>query len=368
MTSTTALAAPAVDQSSAAALQGSVAPALYRAALGPVNVDHYLAAFERLDAMGRVLPGWNMAAALCSLGWLGFRRLWRQALWVAAALIAGGLLLWVVGRQWLAVPLPMLAGLALAGLMVLCGGLGLYGDALVHAEVRRRIVGAVSAASTLRDAKESLQRQACSRRRLLWVVALSVALVLAAVLAWLALEHGPAAQRTQDVAKAQPVLLPKPEPDTAPRPVSVSGDTPAAPSAEAEPPERALAPVDQPQAEPPTPEARPEPVRDLVQEPPSAQAQAQPRTATPVSEQAPHKAAQRRLYINVGLFADPENARRTHARLRQAGLPCSVEPVTRADGSRLQRVRVGPFGSAAQANAAVAKVRAMGLEAVAAAQ
>jgi len=363
MTSPTALAAPAVDQSSAAALQGSVAPALYRAALGPVSVDHYLAAFERLDATGRVLPGWNMAAALCPLGWLAFRRLWRQALWVAVGLIAGGLLLWIVGRQWLAVPLPMLAGLALAGVMALCAGLGLYGDALVHADVRRRIVDAVSAASTMREAVQLLQRHASSRRRLLWVVALSVALVLAAVLAWLALGQGPAAQRTQDMVKAPPEVLPTPVPGTTPRLSSVSDDMPAAPSAEAEPPENAPAPVEQPQ-QPPMPEAPPEPVQD----PPSAQAQAQPSTAPAASEQAPPKAVQRKLYINVGLFADPENARRTHARLRQAGLPCSVEPVTRADGSRLQRVRVGPYGSAAQANAAVAKVRAMGLEAVAAAQ
>ena len=329
-----------------------------------MSLDHYLVAFERLDATGRVLPGWNLAAALCPLGWLAFRRLWRQALWVAVGLIAGGLLLWAVGRQWLAVPLPMLAGLALAGLMVLCGGLGLYGDALVHADVRRRIVDAVSAASTMREAVELLRRQASSRRRLVWVVALSAVLVLAAALAWLAFAGVPGAQRMQDVAKAEPVVLPKPEPETAPQLPSVSGDTPAALNAETGPANIKPDSVDQSQAEPPMLEARPEP----VQESPSAQAQAQPGTPAPAPEQTPPKAVQRKLYINVGLFADPENARRTHARLRQAGLPCSVEPVTRADGSRLQRVRVGPYGSAAQANAAVAKVRAMGLEAVVAAQ
>lgn len=91
------------------------------------------------------------------------------------------------------------------------------------------------------------------------------------------------------------------------------------------------------------------------------------RTA-PAGEHAPVKAAQRRLYINAGLFADPENARRAHARLRQAGLPSTIEPLLRADGSSLQRVRVGPFYSAAQANAAASRVRALGLEAVAAVQ
>lgn len=74
------------------------------------------------------------------------------------------------------------------------------------------------------------------------------------------------------------------------------------------------------------------------------------------------------LYINVGLFADKDNAKRAQARLQQAGLPVTVQPVKRSDGRHLQRVRVGPFASAAQANAAVAKVRALGLDAVPAAE
>ena len=347
MTNPTALAASAADPSSAAAVQcASVAPALYRAALGPVNLDHYLAAFERLDAAGRVQPGWNLAAALCPLGWMAFRRLWGPALWLSAALAAGILLLWGAGRQWLAVPLPVLAGLALAWLMMLCGGLGLYGDALVHADARRRIVRAVSAAATLREAMDLLQRQASSRRRLLALMAWA-AVLLVPVGVWLALPVAPGAQGMRDVAGREPALLPMPKPEPA---LQSSGE-------ESEPD-----PVDQSPAEPPVPDTRPE------DEQPSAQIQAQPKAPPPVAEQAAHQSTQRSLYINAGLFADPENARRTHARLQQAGLPCSIEPLTRADGTRLHRVRVGPFGSAAQANAAMVKVRAMGLEAVAAAQ
>lgn len=345
MTSSTALAAPAAQARSAAAQYTSVAPVLYRAALGTVNVDHYLAAFERLDTVGRVLPGWNLAAALCPLGWLLFRRLWLPALWVGAALALGALLLWTVGWQWLAMPLPMLAGLALAGLLVLCGGLGLYGDALVHADVRRRIVSAVSAAPNLRDAVALLERRACSRRRLAWVAGLGAALVLSAALAWLVIVVGAGAQRVPEGAG--------PEPQAVRQPRAVEGDAPAASGVGAGPVDVGPDLVGQPQAVPsveqghePAPDARPA----AVQEPASRQA------------------APRTLYINVGLFADPENARRTHARLQQAGLPSSVEPVVRADGRRLQRVRVGPFGSAAQANAAAAKVRAMGLETVAGVQ
>lgn len=361
-----------MDQFSAAAQHTSVAPSLYRAALGPVSLEHYLAAFERLDAMGRAMPGWNLAAALCTVGWLVFRRLWWQALQVVLALVAGALLLWMVGMEWLAVPLPLLAGLALAGLMLLCGGLGLYGDVLVHADVRRRILNAVSAASTMREAVDLLQRQASSRGRLLWVVASSVTLILAAALASLALVGVSWSQRMPVVARSELVVLPRPEPVPSSQPQDVSGDAPIVPDAEAGPTEIGLETVAQARAEPFTSESQPMPaqqsVQEPVQEPLSAQPQAQPAKPIPVREQAPHKAVQRRLYINVGLFADPGNARRTHARLQQAGLPCSLEPVTRADGSRLQRVRVGPFGSAAQANAAAAKVRAMGLEAVAGVQ
>ncbi|ADU98774.1 sporulation domain-containing protein [Alicycliphilus sp. B1] len=346
----TAHAAHAADQPGAAAQYTSVAPALYRAALGPVNLEHYLAAFERLDATGRVLPGWNLAAALCPLGWLVLRRLWRQALLVFAALASGALLLWAVGHRWLALPWPMLAGLALAGLTVLCGGLGLYGDALVHADVRRRIDGAVSAASTMREAMGLLQRQASSRRRLLWVAVASAALAAAA--AWLAFAGAMGDRRMPDAGEPASVAPSAPEPEPGPQPPVVGGEQPVAPAAD-------QAPV-QPLLQEPEAEPEPEVAQAPAQEPPQAK--------DPAPARPPQRAAQRRLYINVGLFADPENARRTQARLRQAGLPCAVEPLVRSDGRRLQRVRVGPFSSAAQANAAVAKVRAMGLEAVAAAQ
>ena len=375
MPSHTAYAAHAAEQAGAAAQYTSVAPALYRAALGAVNPDHYLAAFERFDGVGRVLPGWNLAAALCPLGWLVFRRLWRHALVLALGLVAGALLLWA-GHRWLAVPLPMLGGVALAGLLMLGAGLGLYGDALVHAEVQRRIAAAVSAAPNMREAMALLQSRAVNRLRLSWLVVmgLGLGLVLAGVAAWwmvgrpmtsapvrgavLAATAGkpePVPQPMQE--EPQPALQAASAPDQV-RPAESPGPAPAAVQAES---------VAQEPVQPPEPPASPElpvPVPDA----PRVAAQPQVPRPVPGAEQARAKAAQRRLYINVGLFAEPENARRAHARLRQAGLPAAVEPLERADGSRLQRVRVGPFSSAAQANAAVARVRALGLEAVAAAQ
>ena len=353
-----AYAAHAAEQPGTAAQYTSVTPSLYRAALGPVNLGRYLAVFERLDATGRVLPGWNLAAALCPLGWLVFRRLWRQALLVFAALVLAALLLWGLGHQGLALPLPMLAGLALAALMMLCGGLGLYGDSLVHADVQRRIAKAVSAAATLREAMALLQRRASSQRWLLCIVGSGVALVLGAAAAWLAFAGDVRGKPVPDAVAMAPAAPPEPLPLPASEGAEVLAAQAQAPFAVVtEEPAAAQEPVRQP-----IPEPLSEPLPE-VELPPAS-----PPLRTQADERAPQQAVPRRLYINVGLFADPANASRAHARLRQAGLPSAVEPLVRSDGSRLQRVRVGPFSSAAQANAAVAKVRAMGLEAVAAAQ
>ena len=66
--------------------------------------------------------------------------------------------------------------------------------------------------------------------------------------------------------------------------------------------------------------------------------------------------------MNVGIFADPANAERAAARLRQAGLPVRTDPVESARGP-LTRVRVGPFDTPDQAEAAAETVRNVGLEA-----
>ena len=373
MPSHTAYAAHAAEPAGAAAQYTSVAPALYRAALGAVNPDHYLFAFERLDSAGRVLPGWNLAAALCPPGWLLFRKLWRPALLLLLGLASAAALLWVA-HFWLATPLPILAGVAIAGLLMLCGGFGLFGDALMHADVQRRIARAVSAAPTMREAMATLQHEAASRRWRLSVAGLGVVLMLAAIAAW----WGAGSQFTSKHARSAVVAARVFKPEPAQEPVLASQaagemaegrlaqapEASAAASSTAADAEERLAPQESMQETLLEPEPQPQasPASDPALKPPQAQRPA------PAVERPAVPAVQRRLYINVGLFADPENARRADARLRQAGLPSAVEPLVRADGSRLQRVRVGPFNSAAQANVAAARVRALGLEAVAAAQ
>lgn len=69
------------------------------------------------------------------------------------------------------------------------------------------------------------------------------------------------------------------------------------------------------------------------------------------------------FYINVGLFADESNARKAQARLLNEGLPAFRQTLDGAKGTRV-RVRVGPYASRSQAEAAAATVQALGLEAV----
>lgn len=67
------------------------------------------------------------------------------------------------------------------------------------------------------------------------------------------------------------------------------------------------------------------------------------------------------FFINVGLFSVPENAAKAHAKLLEAGLP-SVMKELKAK-TRQIRVRVGPYASQTQADAAAEKIKALQLEA-----
>ena len=69
------------------------------------------------------------------------------------------------------------------------------------------------------------------------------------------------------------------------------------------------------------------------------------------------------FYINVGLFAEEANARKTQSRLLNEGLPAFRQPLESAKGTRI-RVRVGPFDSKAEADTAAQAIQRMGLDAV----
>ncbi len=71
--------------------------------------------------------------------------------------------------------------------------------------------------------------------------------------------------------------------------------------------------------------------------------------------------------INVGLFADENNARNAYVKLNDAGLNVLSNEITTKNGKRT-RVRVGPFATQAEAERAAERIRALQLEAVIAPQ
>ena len=69
------------------------------------------------------------------------------------------------------------------------------------------------------------------------------------------------------------------------------------------------------------------------------------------------------FYINVGLFAVPGNGRNAYQKLEAAGLPVFSDGVKSKKGP-LTRVRVGPFTTRAQADAAAKKIQSLQLAAI----
>jgi len=346
--------------------QASLAARLGAAAVGPCGAEHYLSAFARLDAAGRVVALWNWAAAAAGPAWLAFRALWRE-LAVYAVLALGVAVGVVLAHGQTLLPPAVLAGIALALWLASAAALGLWGDALVHRDVRRRVEAAVACAATVQQAAQQLQSAAPTRRRL-WLVAgllvVVVAVAAAAGLRWggepdRAAEHG-APQVSGTVTVSPPPPAPR-ESVQEPVPADVPGWDEAEARAVQGETDAVLAAL-QASGHAPAVEDAPKAGSDA---PPPKRAGKPPKAAAAVQ---PPPATVRKLYINVGIFADPANAARVRERLRKEGLPVGVDKLERSGGKVLRRVRVGPFTSAAQANEAAAKVRLLGLDAVPAAQ
>lgn len=363
--------------------------ALYRAALGPLNTQHYLAHFERFDAAGRASLVWNTAAGLCTVNWLSFRGLWGAALVYLAAAEGLALLVLGVGRQYLHWPLGVEMGVLGSLLMLSILVPGLYGNALLHADIRRRMASAVTDAHTVREACEALERQAPTQRRLkaffLGNALLGVLLLAVAAFIWTSEPAGTDTRPAQAVVPTQgdttaPVLpLTPAEVSTTPRPEPAS---PGEPSGLAAPAERVPPVPDQPLQEAAA-QSAPEPVQTrpsvAIETPPAVLSAPVPKPSQPalraavaVPETAPARTPPPPILvkpspavsygINVGLFAEEANAIKVHTQLTEAGLPATMVKVEGTRGPRT-RVRAGPFPDRAVADAAAQRIRAMGLEA-----
>lgn len=88
-----------------------------------------------------------------------------------------------------------------------------------------------------------------------------------------------------------------------------------------------------------------------------------PAAAKPPAASSAAKADGKHL-VNVGLFAQEANASNAMAKLKEANLPAYTEEIRSPTKGKLTRVRVGPFTSQADAEAAAVKIRALGLDAM----
>jgi DedD protein len=67
-----------------------------------------------------------------------------------------------------------------------------------------------------------------------------------------------------------------------------------------------------------------------------------------------------RFVVQVGAFSDPTTLRQARGRVEKLGLKTYTQVIGSGDAQRT-RVRVGPFDTRAEAEAAAAKLRAGGL-------
>lgn len=327
-------------------------PALFRAAIGPLHTERYLKVFTRLEADAGATLSWNWAASLCTFNWLLLRALLVPAAVYLSAVLLLPLLLVGVGRlvlhwsdsvEWLVVLTLAVAFFAVPGAL---------GDRLLYRQRRQHIEHALALAPTLNDACTTLAHSAPTPQRLKFLaMANAVLLALAGVVYFSVLDRPitppPVAEHV-----AQPSLASASASASAPVSAeAVSPAMPLPPPAVATPAAMAVVPASEPVATPAAPTVKATPTVG-----PAAPAATRPGSAPPVTSSPGH-------FVNVGLFADPDNARRAYVKLIKAGLPASREVIWLRQ-KKLTRVRVGPFASAAQARAAVSRIKALQLDAV----
>jgi DedD protein len=90
--------------------------------------------------------------------------------------------------------------------------------------------------------------------------------------------------------------------------------------------------------------------------------QAAPRASDAANAPAAAGARDDRLVVQVGAFADATKAREVRLKLEKAGLKTYTQVAETAGGKRI-RVRVGPFGSKADAEKAASKIKSLDLPA-----
>ncbi|MFO1231907.1 MAG: hypothetical protein U1E57_00895 [Paenacidovorax caeni] len=375
----------------------NVIDTLYQAALGPTGAPHYLPRFEIFDPTHPLQV--NGGCRRCTLGWLLYRRLWLPAL-VYACTVEGLVLLWFAAlRPWLQPPLPIEAGLGLALLVLSCALPGLWGDALVYTDIRKRTLRALDAAPSVAQAHTALAQVAPTLPRLYALAGLYVALGAASRVQRLWVPRPRTKSQPAWPTQAATVLprmpasapAPSPWPSRRPawrlhrmrrphccrqrcpryqRPPAAAPAAPHAPAAATAAPaahaarargaarrDHAQRPSPRPQPPNPPQRRKPAPRRRRASAP-------GPAARRPRRHQTPSQRPCRPSAItslSACLPTTPTRAR-WDKQLRQAKSPPRCKPW--APTRRAARVRAGPFRKASEARAAARRIRAMGLEAV----
>jgi cell division septation protein DedD len=379
-----------------------VTTTLYRAAIGPVSNGYYLPIFTRFEAADHAGISWNTAAALSTLNWLVFRRLWVAALAYFGALVAVGLLVFGIGRLVFQMSDTLLGALALGFGLAAFVLPGLFGNAVFHTECRKRMSQALIAHSDIADARTQLLRQAGTRKRAIILAALNVVALVVAVLAYLqfsalsnltvmpagALEAGHVVVgRAVDAAPAasSPVL---PEvPPAPPTPAASAAASPASATASAPATSASAVVLDAAIAVPSSPASASASASTATTASAAAASAPLPKEAAattmamvdtvrqnvakpqaaikPVTAEKPAKPVKntKPYFVNVGLFAVAENAERAHAKLLAAQLPSTLKELVSSKGQQI-RVRVGPFVTRQDAQDAARKIKALQLDAM----
>ena len=381
----------------APATEEDVTTTLYRAAIGPVSTGYYLPIFSRFEAADHAGISWNHAASLLTLNWLIFRQLWLAALGYAAVMLALALLVFGIGRLVLDFSDSLMLVLGLGFGLAAFALPGLFGNALLHSECRKRMSRALAAHANVADACSQLTQHASTRRRMVWLAAVNAAVALVALLVYLqfsltvvpqgAVENGHvvvgqavdmAASAPEATTPSAPVSAPAsavsaPASSVASAPASsasVAVSVPTLAASKAVPASAPASVASKPttigliavKAVTPTPVAQ-SPKRVELAAKPIAKEHPKKDAPKPSTEQA-SAPSQKPYFINVGLFANPDNAANAHAKLLEAHLPSVSKELKSSKVPLLIRVRVGPFVNADEANAAAVKIKALQLDAV----
>lgn len=337
--------------------------ALSRLALGPVNTAYYMAVFERFDNTGRTTTTWNWAACLATLNWMLFRQLWTPALVYLAAAEGLALIVYGIGRTFLQWPPGVELGVLGAFAMLAFAVPGLYGNAILYADIRKRVARALAASRTLPEACVLLEKQASSRKRLQALVLANLVLVAAAALAYLvwapsdtkplALEPAvtvaqatAAASRPSAAASAPAAAIaaaPSPAPAPAPAPVPV-------PVPAQEPPTPALPATTASAPDPAKPAAAPPTAKSAAPATPAPKAAAT--ASTPARSSEANRPAPATLSAASTVSKTPSSAPATAAPKPSAKTTPPAEPASRAASAAKAKTPKASASAAAPASSA----------------